>query len=104
MSGTDSVPHTADIYIFKGQVQFSDGIDLLEKALSSYEMKNGFTSAEFNLEPGTYTVAIQLPLSIDYGPGTCSYKTFEIQEGESLILKKTFKQYSGSYTLEPWNK
>lgn len=102
MSGTDSVSQSTDMYIFKGNVEIVGGVDLIEKGLSAYKSNSNASSFEAEVEPGTYTAVVQLPLYLSQGPGAYSFKTFTIKAGESLLLKKTFAQYNGSFVLDPW--
>jgi len=68
--------------------------------------KYGSVGSHMNepIEPGKYFVYVVLMKSSKSGSQAYSYKYFDIKEGETLELKKTFSHDVPSETFEAWDK
>jgi len=56
------------------------------------------------IEPGKYFIYVVLMKSSQSGSLAYSYKYFDVKEGETLELKKTFSHDVPSETFEAWDK
>jgi hypothetical protein len=78
-----------------------------DKTSNSFKtMKYGAIGSRMSetIEPGRYFVYVLLPKSSGSGSLAYSYTYFEIKQGETLNLKKTFGSEVGSGQFESWEK
>ena len=81
---------------------------------SIYDKNSGdYVTAEYGavgnridepIKPGKYFIYVVLMKSSESGSLAYSYKYFEVKEGETLELKKTFSHDVPSETFEAWEK
>jgi hypothetical protein len=80
---------------------------VFDKTSNSFKtIKYGAIGSRMNeaIEPGKYFVYVLLPKSSASGSLAYSYTYFEIKQGETLPLRKTFSSDIGSGQFESWEK